>query len=282
MSYLYSRLILGQPAYSLVSPVVLLLLPIMVAGWYRYKALRECGVDRTRIWYGYRSLRRFMVLTMLAVWWAMWDLNAGYADALKTLPSWLSRFTLASNPHVLFSVPLVTSLLIVQFLNYSTDKTVAELHWSTMAMVRRAWWSVVQDVVSMLIVAAGFEAIFAGRYFGILWIVAAAVIHRVGMVFLRLAEGMRFNRLKSGELRNRSFAIARKMGINLQNVCMVPAGKGHLTNAFGASNMIALTDALPKYLNERQVDSVIAHELIHVKHKHARMGSLIFVQVSQS
>jgi Zn-dependent protease with chaperone function len=41
--------------------------------------------------------------------------------------------------------------------------------------------------------------------------------------------------------------------------------------------MIALTDALPKYLSERQVDSVIAHELIHVKHKHARMGSLIIV-----
>jgi Zn-dependent protease with chaperone function len=65
------------------------------------------------------------------------------------------------------------------------------------------------------------------------------------------------------------------MGIDVKTVCMVPAGKGHMTNAFGASNMIALTDALPKYLNERQVDSIIAHELIHVKHKHARMGSLI-------
>ena len=277
MSYLYSRLILGQPAHSFVPPVLFLLLPIMVTGWYRYRALRKCGEDRTRIWYGYRSLRRFIVLTMLAVWWALWDLNAGYTDALKTLPSWVSHFALANNPHLLFSVPLVTSLLIFQFLNYSTDKTVAELRWSTMAMVRRAWWSVVQDVVSMLMVAAGFEAIFAGHYFGILWIIAAAVIHRVGMVFLRLAEGMRFNRLKSGELRNRSFAMARRMGINVQTVCMVPAGKGHLTNAFGASNMIALTDALPKYLNERQVDSVIAHELIHVKHKHARMGSLIIV-----
>lgn len=56
---------------------------------------------------------------------------------------------------------------------------------------------------------------------------------------------------------------------------MVPAGKGHLTNAYGGSRMIALTDALPRYLNERQVDSVIAHELIHVKHNHARKGSLL-------
>ena len=134
MSYLDIQSILGQPAHSFISPVVLLLLPITITGWYRYRALRMCGEDRSRIWYGYRSLRRFIVLTMLAVWWALWDLNAGYADALKTLPSWF-RLALANNPHLLFSVPLIASLLIVQFLNYSTDKTVAELRWSTIAIV---------------------------------------------------------------------------------------------------------------------------------------------------
>jgi Zn-dependent protease with chaperone function len=146
-----------------------------------------------------------------------------------------------------------------------------------MAIVRRAWWSVVENGIPILIVAFAFEAFYAGRYVGILWLFGAAAIHRIGLVCLRLAEGMRFNRLKSGELRNRSMAIARKMEIPLKSVCMVPAGKGHMSNAFGASNMIALTDALPKYLNERQVDSVIAHELIHVKHKHARLESIILI-----
>lgn len=193
------------------------------------------------------------------------------------LPPWLARLGLENNQHLRFLVPPIVSLFIFQFMNYSTDKAVAELHWPQMAIVRRAWWSVVEDVVSMLLVATGFEAIFAGRYSGIVWIAGAAVVHRVGMAFLRLAEGMRFNRLKAGELRNRSFAMARRMGINLQSVCMVPAGKGHLTNAYGASSMIALTDALPKYLNERQLDSVIAHELIHVKRKHALKGSLIVI-----
>jgi Zn-dependent protease with chaperone function len=277
MSYPDVQLTLGNLAYRLLFPAAVLLLPISITGWYRYKALRNSGEDRSRIWYRYRSLGRSVVLTTLAFWWALWDLHRGWTGALKMLPSWSRRLTLENNPHLLFSVPPIACFFVVQFLKYSTDKTVAELHWSKIAMVRRAWWSVVQDVISMLMVAAGFEAIYAGRYFGILWLVGAAVTHRVGMVFLRLAEGMRFNRLKAGELRNRSLAIARRMGINLHSVCMVPAGKGHLTNAFGASNMIALTDSLPKYLNERQVDSVIAHELIHVKHKHARMGSLIIV-----
>jgi Zn-dependent protease with chaperone function len=275
MIYIDIHSIPGQFARGLIPPSVVLFFPIVITEWYRQTALRKSGEDRFRIWYGYRSLRRFIVLTTLAVWWALWDLNAGYAAASKQSRFWLSGLALENHQHLRFSVPVITSFFVAQILNYSTDKIVSELHWPQMAIVRRAWWSVVQDVVSMLMVAAGFEAIFAGRLFGIVWIAGAAVIHRVGMVFLRLAEGMRFNRLKSGELRNRSFAIARRMGINLQNVCMVPAGKGHLTNAFGASNMIALTDALPKYLNERQIDSVIAHELIHVKHKHSRTGSLI-------
>jgi Zn-dependent protease with chaperone function len=277
MSYRNGQLILGRIPFSLLAPVVLLLLPIAISEWFRVKALQKSGEDRIAIWFEYRGLGRFILLTTLAVWWATWDLNGGWLRALKMLPSWLSLLSLGNNRHLLFSLPLITSLFLLQLLNYYTDKTVSGLHWSDTAIARRAWWSIVQNVISMLMVASGFEAIYAGRYVGILWLVGAAIIHRVGMVFQRLAEGMRFNRLKSGELRNRSLAIARKMGINLDNVCMVPAGKGHLTNAFGASNMIALTDALPKYLNERQMDSVIAHELIHVKRKHARLQSITIV-----
>ena len=277
MIYLDGQLLLGRIPYGLFPPVVLLLLPITLSEWYRLKAFQKFGEDRSAIWFGYRGLGRFIVLTTLAVWWALWDLHGGWLGTLKMLPSSLSLLSHENNQHLFFSIPLIASLFLLQIVNFSTDKTVSGLHWSHMAIARRAWWSVVQNVISMLMVAAGFEAIYAGHYIGILWLVGAAATHRVGLVFQRLAEGMRFNRLKSGELRNRSFAIARKMGINLNSVCMVPAGKGHLTNAFGASNMIALTDALPKYLNERQVDSVIAHELIHVKHKHGRMGSFIIV-----
>jgi Zn-dependent protease with chaperone function len=277
MSYLSGELIPGQVAYDLLPPVMLLLLPISLSAWYRRKAFQKCGEDRTTIWFGYRAQARFIILTTVAVWWALWDLHGGWLRTLKMLPPWLSLFLNENHQHLLFSIPPIAALFLLQILNFSTDKTVSGLHWSHIAIARRAWWSVVQNIISMLMVAAGFEAIYAGHYFGILWLFGAVVFHRVGLVFLRLAEGIRFNRLKSGELRNRAFAIARKMGISLKSVCMVPAGKGHLTNAFGASNMIALTDALPKYLSERQLDSVIAHELIHVKHKHSRMGSLIIV-----
>jgi Zn-dependent protease with chaperone function len=90
-----------------------------------------------------------------------------------------------------------------------------------------------------------------------------------------MAQGMKLNRLKSGELRNQALGIASAVGVTIDRVYVVPAGKGHLINAFGMSNAIGLTDNLGKYLNKRQKGYVIAHELAHVKLKHARKHLLL-------
>ena len=90
---------------------------------------------------------------------------------------------------------------------------------------------------------------------------------------------MRFSRLKSGELRNRAFKMASQMGVTIARVYMVPAGKGHLANAYGMSNAIGLTDNLGKYLSKAQVDSVIAHELAHVKLRHTRKHLLLVLGI---
>jgi hypothetical protein len=64
------------------------------------------------------------------------------------------------------------------------------------------------------------------------------------------------NTLKSGELRNRVLLLAKEIGITLQRVFIVPSRKGHLTNAFGMSSAIGLTDNLGKYLTKEQVHSL--------------------------
>lgn len=197
---------------ELVWPIVVLLLPIVFTCWYRYSALRNQGEERSTIWYGFRRFGRFILLTTVAGWWALWDATGGWASALKMAPPWLLRLTLGNHEHLRFSVPPIATLFLIQLLNYSTDKAIANLHWPHTAIVKRAWWSVVQYVISMLMIAAAFEEFFAGRYLGILWMVGAVVVHRIGMVFLRLAEGMRVHAAKSGELRNRSLANGAQNG----------------------------------------------------------------------
>lgn len=142
-------------------------------------------------------------------------------------------------------------------------------------MGRRAWWRLASFVIPLQMVAAGFTAIFEGKISGTAWLVSAGEVSRIGTGFLRRAEGIKLNRLKSGELRNRAFKMASQMGVTLERVYMVPAGKGHLTNAYGMSNAIGLTDSLGKYLTKAQMDYVIGHELAHVKLRHNRKHLLL-------
>ncbi|MGO8796095.1 MAG: M48 family metallopeptidase [Candidatus Sulfotelmatobacter sp.] len=118
--------------------------------------------------------------------------------------------------------------------------------------------------------AAGFHAILGGLWAGTLWLVAAGTAAVVGPIQLRRAQGIKLRRVKSGTLYNRAFRLARKVGVNLDRVYVVPPGRGHLTNAFGLRRGIALTDNFGEYLSDPQLDFVIGHELAHVKGKHTR------------
>jgi len=90
---------------------------------------------------------------------------------------------------------------------------------------------------------------------------------------------MKLNRLKSGELRNRALKMSGHMGVAISRVYIVPAGKGHLTNAYGLSNAIGLTDSLGQHLSKTQMDYVMAHELAHVKLRHGRKDFLLVLTI---
>jgi Zn-dependent protease with chaperone function len=114
----------------------------------------------------------------------------------------------------------------------------------------------------------GFEAIYGRKLEAIVWLVAAALAHLIGRWRFRLAAGMRFRRVKSGELFKRAFSLAEGMKISLKRVYVVPTGRSHLTNAFASPHMIAVTENYRKSLHGPQLDFVIGHELAHAKAKH--------------
>lgn len=133
-------------------------------------------------------------------------------------------------------------------------------------------------VIPLLMIATGFDGIFDGEPAGLFWLVSAAIVAVVGRTRLNRAQGFTLHRVTSGKLRNRAFAIARRTGIKLREVCIVPAGRGHLTNAFATTwGGISLTDNLPKYMTKQEVDSCIAHELAHLKCAHLRKHLLVLV-----
>jgi len=114
---------------------------------------------------------------------------------------------------------------------------------------------------------------------GIVWLVIAAIVAMLGMLRLRSAEGMKLQEVKGGELYKRAFVLAKMTKTPLKRVYVVPAGRGHLTNAYGGSHTIAVTDNYGKFLTSAQLDFVIGHELGHAKAKHGRKKLLITAAV---
>ena len=117
--------------------------------------------------------------------------------------------------------------------------------------------------------ALGIEALPHQPLAAMFWLVGAVVVLPVTILRLRSAEGFNTRSVNSGELYKRAFVIAKKMGVRLKGVYVVPSGKSHLTNAFaGLSNRVGVSDDYGKWLKGSQLDFVIAHELAHIQQKH--------------
>jgi Zn-dependent protease with chaperone function len=237
-----------MPALS----VAILLLPL-VSMFCRYISLRGDAPDRVSAWLRHRRSNRVVLLITLAAWCALWELP--FVSAL---------------PHLLFWILPILSTAVLEGASRCGDRAILTRAWTAADLLRLACWSTVAPPIALLMVAAGFHAILEGLWAGTFWLVGAGIAAVVGPIQLRSAQGIKLRRVKSGTLYNRAFRLARKVGINLERVYVVPPGRGHLTNAFGLWRGIALTDNFGEYLNDPQLDFVIGHELAHVKGRHIR------------
>ena len=267
------------PSVPLLVPCTILLLPIALTLLFWRYALRAHDANPRTVWADYRGFGRFILAATVAGWWVEWDFRGRSALPPILVRNWPGTLGISPAEILLFWVAPMASLAIFLFSCYAIDKKLLEQRWSLFEIARRTWWRLASFVIPLQMVAAGFTAIFEGKISGTAWLLSAGVVSKIGTGFLRRAEGIELNRLKSGELRNRAFKMASQMGVTIARVYMVPAGKGHLANAYGMSNAIGLTDNLGKYLTKAQVDSVIAHELAHIKLRHARKHLLLVLGI---
>jgi len=269
----------AAPSVPFLVPLAILLLPIALTLLFWRYALLARDADRRIVWADFRAFGRFILVATVAGWWIEWDFRGRSELPPILVRNWPGTLGTSSAGILLFWVAPVASLAIFLFSCYAIDKALLKQRWSLFEIARRTWWRLASFVIPLQMVAAGFTAIFEGKISGTAWLLSAGFVSKIGTGFLRRAEGIKLNRLKSGELRNRAFKMASQMGVTITRVYMVPAGKGHLANAYGMSNAIGLTDNLGKYLTKTQVDSVIAHELAHVKLRHARKHLLLVLGI---
>jgi Zn-dependent protease with chaperone function len=219
----------------------------------RYASLRGQVQNRATGWLRHRRSNRVVLLITLIAWCAIWELPV-----------------VAAMPRVIFWVAPILSTAFLEGVSYWGDRAILTRTWTATDILLLACWSTVAPPIALLMLAAGFHAILEGLWGRTFWFVGAGIAAVVGPIQLRATQGIKLRRVKSGTLYNRAFRLARKVGVKLERVYVVPPGRGHLTNAFGLWRGVALTDNFGEYLSGPQLDFVIGHELAHVKGKHTR------------
>jgi Zn-dependent protease with chaperone function len=260
VTYLGEQFVWSDMAWYRIALLVILL-PLLATLWSRYSVDAE-NVGAARTWLKSRRLARVLRLITLAIWWALWDLQR---------PSGLTRLS----GIVLFWTPPIVSVGISHIIACVTSRTILEQKWRSTDILRLAFWSTVSPTIALLFVATAFEFIYEKRFVGIPWLLIAGIAALIGELRFRAAEGLTLRKVKSGQAYTRAFQLAKKMGVKLERVYVVPAGKGHLTNAYGSARSIAVTDNYGEFLRGSQLDYLIGHELGHVKRKHGIKKLLI-------
>jgi Zn-dependent protease with chaperone function len=83
--------------------------------------------------------------------------------------------------------------------------------------------------------------------------------------------------LLGGELRDRTFQLAKQAGVQLRQLYVLPTPFIAMANAFALpGNRILVTDQLLNQLSKSEVDAVMAHELGHLRYRH---NHILMIQV---
>ena len=259
MTDLARHLGLWYPVTALPVFLLSVLAPVMLLVPFWFGVTHSESQTKSH-WITLRKRIHVFFVVEIAALWALWDFHR----IPRQLSLWCS---------------LVAGVAVVQLSGYCFDRVFLERTWSLGDLIKLTFWRTLSPTVALVLVTIAFDAIYDHSPAGIFWLVAAAVVARGGEIGLQAAEGLKLLEVKSGMAYKRAFALAKEMGTRLKRVYIVPAGRGRMTNAFGLSRSIALTDNYGKFLHGPHLDFVIGHELAHVKARHGRKQLLIAVSI---
>jgi len=252
--------------------LLVLLTPLALLVWLGRKALSADVNDKSVVWFSYIRSLHWILNGSLFAWWVALD----YCHAeplLRFLFSGTRFAAVATHPvafEVLCWVPPAILWLLCYRMSHPVQQKLRGLQWTKRELTLQALYSVLAVLFPIAMFLTGLRVIVtSGFRSAMLWWVGAFLLRAVAAQMLLKLTGMQPQALSSGDLRDRAFHMAERLGVKLQQVYLIPSGKGQMANAFARTgNTIAFTDFLLRRMSQREVDYVMAHELNHLKFKH--------------
>jgi Zn-dependent protease with chaperone function len=250
---------------ALVSPLGLFV-------WLGRRALAADVAVKAAVWFSYmRSLQWILNLSLLG-WWIVLDYS--HAEPILRFLASGTRFAAVVAHPVLYEsvgwLPPAFLWLLCYRISHPVQQKLRGLRWTKGELTLQALYSVLARLIPMAMFLTGLRVIGTGGFrSAFLWWIAAFLLRSVAAQALLKITGMQPQALSSGDLRDRAFAMAERIGVKLHQVYLIPSCKGQMANAFARTgNTISFTDYLLERMSQREVDYVMAHELTHLKLKH--------------
>ena len=258
-----------------------LLGPIAFGLWLRRRALSAEVPDKSSVWFSYLRYQGWLLNGSLVLWWGAAE--TAHLDELASFffATYDSRFAwlLSVVSSLLNWIPPVLVWITCVVISHPVQEKLRGLQWTRKELVLQAVYSFSSALLPLLLTIKGIGTISRGGFrAGVLLIVTGLVIKFVARAKLLKLLGMQPQSLTTGDLRDTAFAVAQRLGVKLQQIYVIPAGKGQVANAFARSgNTIAFTDYLLQRMSRREVNYILGHELSHLRLKHLQKLSYAFL-----
>ncbi len=253
--------------------LLVLAFPILMTLLMRRATLKGHEEGKSGAWFGYRRFLQWNSLGSLVLWLTAFELLSldqvvgdavdiafnGQALVLRML--FIAALT--------FLPPLLVNVLCAG-LSHRVFVEVQGADWSRREIIQQAVWSQMAMIVPLVLFFVGLVQILPYRLdLGALTVLFALFVWLFSARHLQKVTGLEPHALTSGELRDRTFALAERAGGRLRQLYLLPARRAFMANACARSgNSILVTDYLLAHLSKPEVDSVLAHELAHLKRRH--------------
>ena len=255
---------------------IFVLVPIAGLLWVRRAALKSADADPTAAWFSYFRVLNWGVNGSVLFWVTS---GLGARQTLQewidfsSLPVWETAFLDAS----VIIIPAFLVYFACVALSYPLHVRLRGRAWSRREFLTQQLATVGAQALPLMFFLGGISTVSKNGTTSIALFVAAyfswMICHNIR---LRLTRAYPFA-LTTGELRDRVFELARKAGVEVRQIFVLPTGKGQVANAYASGAQIVMfTDYLLARLTKREVDAVAAHELSHLRYKHVPKRVIAF------
>lgn len=268
----------SETLLPLASLLILIFLPPVGTLWLRRRALRASAQDPAAALFSFDRAVGWLYLIALFGW--IVAVSAFHVDERLTM---LFQF-LRGRPYLgpaqpnpfgvwpigLIFVPNACVLLWCLALSYPVYAQLRGVQWSRRQMIAQAFWRQASIVLPVLFICCALGA-FIARDFRVmvLWGIAAYISRVLGVRLRTSGTGAKPIPLDVGPLRDRIFELAKKAGVAIRQVYLMPSSKDRHANAAAVQgNKVVLFDYLVQNMSRREVDAIVAHELAHLRFRH--------------